>query len=891
MNLRLIHAGFWVAIVLGTFTVVQAASAGGETVGFTFREPRRQTYHVLAPPSVRGASGAAAPDPAAWLLAWRAGNTDAPVLFSRRVTVQWGAGTDLEGVLSGSGLRLARPIGDRMAILEAADAQSAIEEAQRLAARSDIIVSRPVQRRAFERRSHYALAPNDPLFLHQWHLENRDPEGLRLGVDLAARAAWSVSRGQGVVVAIVDDGIDPEHPDLEGRRVAELDYNFYRGEASGAPAGDWASHGTPVAGLVAAEADNALGVAGVAPEARLASWVIFDRLPEWPSLTFTPTDEQLMDMFQSRSNIVSVQNHSWGYAGLSQLGPGPLEAIGISNAVRFGREGKGVILVRAGGNGREGLVDANDDGYLTDPSVIAVGAVRSDGRAASYSSPGACLLVAAPSSDANHGFATIVTTDRTGIRGLNQTVATNDAADYLDEQNGFTGTSAAAPQIAGVAALLLSANPSLTVRDVQQILVHSARQHDRSDPGLATNGAGWIVSHNTGFGVPDADEAAGLARRWPARPPPAQAAYTAAVNRLVPDDGARLWISGSGVPANLLSIPSQPSLGVHPDDPTDALPLVYAGLATNAIEIDLRGRAALLERGESKFIEKIERAAAAGAAFAVIYNNRDGDELLVMGETEWAPIPAVFIGQNDGQALRAFLDAQPSATAQLRLNSLTHSFWVTNTLALEHVRLRVDADHPVRGDLRITLLSPMGTRSVLQRRNDDSMPGPEGWTYLSTHHFQESSAGLWTAAVTDEYASNSGRVLELQLILQGIAIEDADRDGLDDAWERRYFMSLALGPQDDPDGDTYANAREQVEGTHPFADDRPLRLDLSVWNSGWMRLSWPGRVGTEYQVLGHGRVDSAPLELARLPGAAFDTEWFFPAARAPFEFFRVQAAR
>src|SRR5439155_4213512 len=96
---------------------------------------------------------------------------------------------------------------------------------------------------------------------------------------------------------------------------------------------------------------------------------------------------------------------------------------------------------------------------------------------------------------------------------------------------------------------------------------------------------------------------------------------------------------------------------------------------------------------------------------------------------------------SDGEALKALFATNVSALAQIRLNSTSYVFSITNTLLCEHVGVRVLTDHPLRGDLRITLVSPAGTRSVLQRYNTDTSSGPVDWTYYSTHHFYETSAG------------------------------------------------------------------------------------------------------------------------------------------------------
>ena len=478
---------------------------------FKFSEPRQTSYrveqsHLSARSTIARAE---------WVTAWPENGSRYPVEFGSRVVLQLRPGTDIQQILGAGPLKLARTVAADFFILQAADAPTAMSEAQRLAARPVVLASYPIQRRQqIQKHGPYASRPNDPYFFEQWNLENRGANGVSPGVDLNARAAWPVTRGAGSIVAVSDDGVELTHPEFVARAGNDLHFYFdgMSGSTNAMPTDPDDNHSTVVAGLALAEGNNQRGLSGVAPQAQLASWKIF------LGNNVSASDEQMMDMFQYRSNVVSVENHSWGKGETdpTQFPPTALESVGISNAIAFGRVGRGVVMVRSAGNGRSNIINANDDGYANDPRVVCVASVRRDGRAASYSNPGACLLVAAPGGDTD---AAIFSTDRQGSAGWNPLGLGDDFADpdYVYSTR-VVGTSFAAPQISGLVALLLSANPNLSWRDVQQILILSARQFDPADPDVRANGAGFRASHNVGFGVPDAGQAVALARTWVNRP-------------------------------------------------------------------------------------------------------------------------------------------------------------------------------------------------------------------------------------------------------------------------------------------------------------------------------------------------------------------------------------
>ena len=335
--------------------------------------------------------------------------------------------------------------------------------------------------------------PNDPKFSDQWHLQNTGQSSGTSGEDVNITGAWNTYRGAGIVIGIVDDGLDWNHPDLDNYYESTLDYDFCGNDGDPTPASN-DPHGTASAGVAAGVGDNNIGVSGSAPRAGLAGLQL---------ISCSTTDTRESSALSHERQNIDIYSNSWGPSdnGETLEAPGPLMLAAMENDALLGRNGLGNIITWAAGNGLTDDDNSNYDGYANLRYTIAVTAVSHNGDQSYYAEPGANILVASPSNGDNEG---ITTTDIEGSAGY-----TN--SDYTDN---FGGTSSATPLVSGVIALMLEANSNLTWRDVQHILVLTSRQNDASDSSWNVNGANHDVSHKYGYGVIDAGAAVFMAESW-----------------------------------------------------------------------------------------------------------------------------------------------------------------------------------------------------------------------------------------------------------------------------------------------------------------------------------------------------------------------------------------
>jgi len=269
------------------------------------------------------------------------------------------------------------------------------------------------------------FTPNDPSFSSQWHLPK-----------IQAPQAWNTALGTNITIAICDTGVDATHPDLAANMIAG--YNFYDNNASTV---DVYGHGTAVAGVAAAVGNNAVGISGVVMNCRIMPLRI--------------SDTNGIASFSTMATAVTyAADHGARVANLSYKAS---DSLTVQNAAQY-LSSKGGLLVVGAGN--DGLVNTNAD----NPFILTISATDQNDALASFSGTGNNIDLAAP-----------------GVSIL----TTGNGGGYPSG----SGTSYAAPCVAGVAALVMSANPNLTGLQVQAILKNNA---DDLGP------AGWDTSF--GFG-------------------------------------------------------------------------------------------------------------------------------------------------------------------------------------------------------------------------------------------------------------------------------------------------------------------------------------------------------------------------------------------------------
>lgn len=300
----------------------------------------------------------------------------------------------------------------------AVDPKNVDASLKQLAQDKDVVYAQPA------RPVKALMAPNDSMFAQQ--------HGPKL---TQAPEAWDISRGKGVTIAIVDTGVDTEHPDLKDKIVTG--YNVL--DRSGNPRDD-NGHGTHCAGVAGADTNNGIGIAGMAPEAKI--------MPIKALNSGGGGSDALV-----AEGVVWAVDHGAQIVSLS-LGT-PEESQPLKDACEYAAN-KGVLVVAAMGNAGNG-----DKNYpAAYPGVLAVGATNEENKEAEFSQYGEWISVCAPGTGIYSTFPTY-------------NVTLNDDG-YPTEYAALDGTSMATPMVAGVAALVKSKYPSLSPAQIKQRLEKTA---------------------------------------------------------------------------------------------------------------------------------------------------------------------------------------------------------------------------------------------------------------------------------------------------------------------------------------------------------------------------------------------------------------------------------
>lgn len=411
---------------------------------------------------------------------------------------------------------------------------------------------------------------------YQWHLVNTGQTAFAsysgtVGQDINQESNYLYYgyTGKGVVIAVVDSGLEIAHVDLDDNVVSEGSWDFINEDSDPTSSSSDGDHGTSVAGLISAE-DNSIGGRGVASGASLKGF-------NFISSNQTVAD-QIASLGGSSANPVSddvdIFNMSYGTEANDDFQIDSSIAEQLQYGVNSLRDGKGAIYIKSIGNGFSdfGSADCDDainaglscqngnmDPENTVPWVINVAALNADGERSSYSTAGSNVWISSPGGEfgidqdylesAGYTFSdssdfyykpALITTDQSGCDSgyTSSNSMYNEFEQNINGMNAnclftstFNGSSSSAPILSGAVALILEVNPNFTWRDVKHILAASARQVDENDSGVVvslddgditadygwiTNSAGYLFHNGYGFGALDIDAAIVMAKNYTA---------------------------------------------------------------------------------------------------------------------------------------------------------------------------------------------------------------------------------------------------------------------------------------------------------------------------------------------------------------------------------------
>ncbi|EPY73397.1 neuroendocrine convertase 1 [Camelus ferus] len=360
---------------------------------------------------------------------------------------------------------------------------------------------------------------NDPMWNQQWYLQDTRMTAALPKLDLHVIPVWQKGiTGKGVVITVLDDGLEWNHTDIYANYDPEASYDFNDNDHDPFPRYDPTNenkHGTRCAGEIAMQANNHKCGVGVAYSSKVGGKVDgsfcglaveSESCITWCKWGIRMLDGIVTDAIEASSigfnpGHVDIYSASWGPNddGKTVEGPGRLAQKAFEYGVKQGRQGKGSIFVWASGNGGRQGDNCDCDGYTDSIYTISISSASQQGLSPWYAEKCSSTLATSYSSG-----------DYT-----DQRITSADLHNDCTETH--TGTSASAPLAAGIFALALEANPNLTWRDMQHLVVWTSEYDPlANNPGWKKNGAGLMVNSRFGFGLLNAKALVDLAdpRTW-----------------------------------------------------------------------------------------------------------------------------------------------------------------------------------------------------------------------------------------------------------------------------------------------------------------------------------------------------------------------------------------
>ncbi len=324
----------------------------------------------------------------------------------------------------------------------------------------------------------------------QWHLKKTTIDGNVIDEHASVVDCWKKTRGEGITIAIIDNGIDTKHEEFASKGKIVAPFDITSKDKDPRPVGN-AHHGTACAGVACGNGN--FSASGVAPAASLMPIRLESDLG---------SQDEADAFYYAANNGADVISCSWGPTDGNWWDPeDPVHRqrvalsdstkLSIDYALKNGRSGIGSVVVFAAGNGNESI---ENDGYASYDPVIAVAACNDLGKKSAYSDFGRSVWCAFPSSNGEPSLTPgIWTTDRSGRSGYNP--GDKRKGDLVGNYtNSFGGTSSSAPGVAGVVALILSVNKALSPEEVKEVIKNTSDKID------STGGRYNQSGHSTWYG-------------------------------------------------------------------------------------------------------------------------------------------------------------------------------------------------------------------------------------------------------------------------------------------------------------------------------------------------------------------------------------------------------